>query len=223
MRIDFVSDIACPWCAVGLNSLEMALSKLDGAFPVELHFQPFELHPDMQPAGVEGGAFIRKKYNMSEQQLAESRQHLYERGSSVGFNFGGEHRIWNTFDAHRLLYWAGTQSAAAQRALKHELLTLYHSQGGNPGEFAILVELAAKVGLDAEQAKQVLDNGQYGEEVRAAEKSWQQAGIQSVPAIVINGRHLISGGQPPEVFEQALRKFSHEPDDATPENAVPAV
>lgn len=211
MRIDFVSDIACPWCAVGLHSLEMALSRLDGRLPVDLHFQPFELHPDMDAAGVDGAAFIRKKYDMTEQQLTESRAHLYQRGASVGFEFGGEHRIWNTFDAHRLLYWAGLQSdGTAQRKLKHALLELYHKHGGNPGERPLLCKLATQAGLDAEEAKQMLDSGQYEEEVRAAEKSWQQAGIQSVPAIVINGRHLISGGQPPEVFEQALLQFANE-------------
>ena len=211
MRIDFVSDIACPWCAVGLYSLEMALSKLDPGVPVDLHFQPFELHPDMEAAGVDGAAFIRKKYALSEQQLIESRAHLHQRGASVGFDFGSDHRVWNTFDAHRLLYWAGLQSdGTAQRKLKHALLELYHKHGGNPGDLAVLGEFAAKAGLDADQAKQMLESGQYGDEVRALEKTWQQAGITSVPAIVINGRHLISGGQPPEVFEQALLKFANE-------------
>lgn len=211
MRIDFVSDIACPWCAVGLNSLEMALSKLDGEIPIDLHFQPFELNPEMESTGVEGGAYIRKKYSLSEQQLIESREHLYQRGAAVGFTFGGEHRVWNTFDAHRLLHWAGLQSnAGAQRALKHALLTVYHGQGRNPSDTALLVELAAAAGLDPVQARQVVESGKYSDEVRAAEKRWLEAGIQSVPAVVINGRHLISGGQPPEVFEQALRKFAHE-------------
>jgi predicted DsbA family dithiol-disulfide isomerase len=128
----------------------------------------------------------------------------------VGFSFGDRARVWNTFDAHRLLHWAAEpgQPEGAQRALKHALLQVYHGDNRNPGDAAVLLEMAAKVGLDTAAAAEVLQSGRYAEEVRAAEHDWQQAGIRSVPAIVINRQHLISGGQPPEVFEQALRQIA---------------
>ncbi len=212
MRIDFVSDVACPWCAVGLNSLEKALERLGPDVPVELHFQPFELNPTMATEGADAGDYLKAKYGMSDAQLAHNRGVLRERGAAVGFAFGERLRVWNTFDAHRLLHWAGLegQPAGAQRSLKHALLQAYHGDGRNPGATEVLLELAAAVGLDADAAREVLASGRYADEVRAAERSWQQAGINSVPAIVINQRHLISGGQPPEVFEQALRQIAAE-------------
>ncbi len=215
MRIDFVSDVACPWCAVGLNSLERALEKLGPDVAVDLHFQPFELNPTMAPEGANAADYLKAKYGMGDAQLAKNRQVIHERGAEVGFVFGERAHVWNTFDAHRLLHWAGVQDAdkqgaLKQRALKHALLQAYHGQGRNPGATDVLLDLAAQVGLDANEAAAVLQDGRYADEVRAAEKHWQQAGIQSVPAVIINERHLISGGQPPEVFENALRQIAKE-------------
>jgi predicted DsbA family dithiol-disulfide isomerase len=215
MKIDFVSDVACPWCAVGLNALEIALKNLGSSVPVQLHFQPFELNPTMAPEGADAAEYLRNKYGMSEAQLTQARANIRQRGAAVGFVFGDRSRVWNTFDAHRLLYWAGgeggdagQQRADKQRALKHALLQAYHGDGRNPGGHDVLLDLAAQVGLDVDAARAVLSSGRYTDEVRAAEQFWQQAGINSVPAIVINDRHLISGGQPPEVFEKALREIA---------------
>jgi predicted DsbA family dithiol-disulfide isomerase len=219
MRIDFVSDVACPWCAVGLNALERALEKIGPDIPVELHFQPFELNPTMAAEGADAADYLKAKYGMSDAQLAQNRSVIHERGALVGFTFGQRARVWNTFDAHRLLHWAGLQDeqaaasqqpAGKQRALKHALLTAYHGEGRNPSAQDVLLDLVAQVGLDAQEANAVLMDGRYTDEVRAAEQEWQQAGINSVPAIVINQRHLISGGQPPDVFEQALRQIAQE-------------
>jgi predicted DsbA family dithiol-disulfide isomerase len=208
MKIDFVSDVACPWCAVGLKSLEMALEKFGDTAPVELHFQPFELNPTMAAEGADAGEYLRNKYGMSEAQLAQARGNIRERGAAVGFAFGERARVWNTFDAHRLLHWAGLQSATQQRALKHALLQAYHGDGRNPGAQDVLLDLATQVGMDTNAAHDVIHSDRYSAEVRAAEQFWQQAGINSVPAVVINDQHLISGGQPPEVFEAALRKIA---------------
>jgi predicted DsbA family dithiol-disulfide isomerase len=208
MRIDFVSDVACPWCAVGLNALEIALAKIGPEIPVEIHFQPFELNPGLVAEGADAGEYLKTKYGMGDEQLAHNRSVLRERGAAVGFVFGERARVWNTFDAHRLIHWAGLHGK--QRELKHALLQAYHGEGRNPGAPEVLVELATKVGLDASEAAAVLADGRYTDEVRAAEREWQQAGIHSVPAIVINQRHLISGGQPSEVFEQALRQIAKE-------------
>lgn len=209
MKIDFISDVACPWCAVGLNALEEALERIDGEFPVELHFQPFELNPDMAPEGADAAAYLKAKYGMGDAQLAQNRANIRQRGADVGFTFGERTHVWNTFDAHRLLHWAGaTGPEGSQRRLKHALLQAYHGEGRNPGAIDVLVELAAEVGLDADEARAVLQGNRYADEVRAAEQQWQQAGIQSVPSVVIDGRHLITGGQPAAVFEQALRKIA---------------
>lgn len=206
MKIDFVSDIACPWCAVGLNALEVALTRIGDAVPVELHMQPFELNPDMAAEGVDASEYLSKKYGLSAQQLEANRANLRARGATVGFQFGERSRVWNTFDAHRLLHWAGEQGH--QRELKHALLRAYHGEGRNPGAKDVLLELAAEVGLDVAAARTVLESGQFTEEVRRAEAFWQQSGINAVPAVIINDRHLIQGGRPPELFEQAIRQIA---------------
>lgn len=208
MRIDFVSDVACPWCAVGLNALELALQKIGPDLPVELHFQPFELNPTMPAEGEDAAAHLKAKYGLTDAQLANNRGVIRERGAAVGFVFGDRAHVWNTFNAHRLLHWAGLQGR--QRELKHALLQAYHGEGRNPGAADVLLDLAGQVGLNTAEAAQVIASGAYADEVRAAEQQWMQAGIHSVPAVVINQRHLIQGGQPPEVFEQALRQFAQE-------------
>ena len=208
MKIDFVSDVACPWCAVGLNALERALEKIGDDIPVELHFEPFELNPTLAPEGADAAEYLRAKYGLSPEQLAKNRANIRDRGAAVGFAFGERAHVWNTFDAHRLLYWAGLEGK--QRELKHALLRAYHGEGRNPGTHDVLVELAGKVGLDPLHAKAILETDEYAAEVRERERHWQQLGIHSVPAVIVNDRHLISGGQPPEVFEQALRQIAAE-------------
>jgi predicted DsbA family dithiol-disulfide isomerase len=211
LKIDFVSDVACPWCAVGLNALERALEAIGPDIAVELHFQPFELNPTMAEEGADAAEYLKAKYGLSDAQLAQNRAVIRERGAAVGFAFGERVRVWNTFDAHRLLHWAGQEGpAGSQRALKHALLQAYHGEGRNPGAHDVLLDLAAQVGLDVDAAREVLQSGRYADAVRAAEQAWQRAGIHAVPAVVINERHLISGGQPPEVFEQALRRIAAE-------------
>ena len=206
LKIDFVSDVACPWCAVGLNALERALERVGPELKAELHFQPFELNPTMPADGADTVQYLSSKYGITPEQIARNQAAIRERGAAVGFAFGQRARVWNTFDAHRLLHWAGIHGK--QRELKHALLKAYHGEGRNPGAHDVLLELAGAVGLDVDAARQVLDSGQFTNEVREAESAWQQAGIHSVPSIVINDRHLIQGGQPPEVFEQALRQIA---------------
>ena len=208
MRIDFISDVACPWCAIGLASFERALAALGPeAAGIELHFQPFELNPGMAPEGADAAQYLKAKYGMGDEQLAANRANIAARGAALGFSFGERAHVWNTFDAHRLLHWAGLQSAAAQLAMKRALLKAYHGEGRNPAARGVLLEAAAVAGLDAAEAAAVIDDTAcFADEVREAESEWQQAGIRSVPSVVIDRRFLVAGGQPPEVFEDALRR-----------------
>jgi predicted DsbA family dithiol-disulfide isomerase len=209
MKIDFVSDVACPWCAIGLLALEEALTRLGDEVPVEMHFQPFELNPQMAPEGEDAMQHLQRKYGASAEQLAGTRAQLRERGAALGFSFGERSRVWNTFDAHRLLHWAGLEGpAGSQRALKHALLKAYHTDNLNPGEHALLLRVAGELGLDVERARQVLEGGEFAEAVRERESFYQRAGVSAVPSVIINDRHLIQGGQPVEVFEQALREIA---------------
>ena len=208
LQIDFVSDVACPWCAVGLGALERAAEALRGEVELEWRFQPFELNPNMAAEGEDVDEHLQRKYGRTKEQFVAARQAIRERGAAVGFNFGERTRIWNTFDAHRLLHWAGLEGAAKQHALKAALLRAYHGEGRNPSDPEVLASVAAEVGLNEARAREILESDEFAEAVRTDEQRWLAMGINSVPAVVINSRHLISGGQPPEVFEQALREIA---------------
>ena len=203
-----MSDVSCPWCAIGLKSLEQAIERVAPEVTVDLHFQPFELNQDMGPEGQDIVEHITEKYGATAEQQANSREMIRQRGADVGFTFdmGKRGRIYNTFDAHRLLHWA--ESQGRQHALKLALFEAYFTHCEDPSSRELLVRVAGQVGLDTAEAQRILESGEFADEVREAEYFFQRAGIRSVPAIVINQRHLISGGQPPEVFERALREIA---------------
>ena len=208
LRIDFVSDVVCPWCAIGLASLERALERLHGEVEVELHFRPFELNPQLGAEGEDVAGHLQKKYGMSTADLAASQETIRQRGAALGFIFDMDkrRRIYNTFDAHRLLHWAGLEGK--QAALKHALLRAYFTEGLDVSDHATLAQAAESAGLSADRARTILASDEYAEDVRAEERFFIGNGIQAVPAIIIEQRHLISGGQPVEVFESALRQVA---------------
>lgn len=208
MKIDFVSDISCPWCAIGLNALEQALAEVRGEISAEVHFQPFELNPQMPVEGQDIDEHISQKYGMSKEQMAANREQIRRRGEEVGFIFGEgkRSRIYNTFDAHRLLHWAEEQGC--QRELKHALFQAYFTRGDSPGDHGVLAVAAESVGLDRSRAAAILASDAYANQVRERERMYLDAGIHAVPAMIINDRHLISGGQPAKVFAQALRQIA---------------
>ena len=211
LKIDFVSDVACPWCAIGLASLERALEKLDGELHAQLRFQPFELNPHMGPEGQDIGEHLTQKYGSTPEQQAQIRETIRARGAEVGFTFnpGGRGRIWNTFDAHRLLHWAAGEGASGQQmALKKALLTACHTRSEAMGHHEVLLACVAEAGLDEDRARAILASDEFAQEVRERQAFYTGNGIHSVPAVIVNQRHLISGGQPAAVFEQALRRIA---------------
>jgi predicted DsbA family dithiol-disulfide isomerase len=205
LTIDFVSDIACPWCAIGLASLQLALQRVADEVDATIIVHPFELNPQMGAGGEDIVDYLGKKYGRTREQIEETQAMIRERGASVGFAFGPRTRTYNTFDAHRLLHWAGLEGK--QLPLKLALLHAYHADGKNPGDHDVLVETAQSVGLDGGEARAVLQDGRYADEVRAEEREYQALGIQSVPSIIFNGRYLVTGGQPVDAFEQAIRQI----------------
>ena len=208
LRIDIVSDVVCPWCAIGLTSLEQALQRTQGEVAADIHFQPFELNPQLPAEGEGIGEHLQRKYGMDPAQLADNQERIRARGAALGFvfDFNARSRIWHTFDAHRLLLWAGIEGG--QRALKHALLQAYFSEGRNVSDHATLVDIAGGAGFEAERAQAILASNEYAAEVREAERFFTRNGINGVPAVIIERKHLVSGGQPVEVFERALREIA---------------
>ena len=207
-RIDiaFVSDVACPWCAIGLASLDRALSRVASEVEAVIRFEPFELNPDMPPEGAEVVPYLTRKYGRTPAQIAQAQAMIRERGAAVGFTFGPRNHVWNTFSAHRVLHWAGLEGRALE--LKRALLRAYHGEGRNPGATDVLVELAGEVGLDAARAKAIAEGDEFTSEVRERERFWLQQGVGGVPYVVLNDKYAIEGAQPPEAFEQALRQIA---------------
>ena len=208
LQIDFVSDVVCPWCAIGLASLQQAIAAVGPDIAVEVQVQPFELNPQMVPEGEDIHEHLQKKYGSTPAQAQAARDAIAQRGRDVGFEFNmqGRSRIYNTFNAHRLLHWAHEQGK--QLALKQALLKAYFTDGQNPSDPAVLVAVCESVGLDGAQARQILESDAFSDEVRSQKNFFTQQGIHSVPAVIINRQYLISGGQPPAVFEQALRQIA---------------
>lgn len=210
LRIDFVSDVACPWCAIGLASLQQALAKLDGKIQAEIHLQPFELNPQMAFEGEDAGEHIMRKYGIGEAQLEANRKAIRERAAPLGvaINTRSGSRVWNTFDAHRLLHWAELQDRDKAVELKQALFRAYFTDNENVADRGVLVRIAGNIGLDRDGARRMLESDEFADDVRAQERRYQQAGIHSVPATIVNEQYLISGGQPPEAFEQVLREIA---------------
>jgi predicted DsbA family dithiol-disulfide isomerase len=210
LKIDFVSDVVCPWCIVGLGGLEEALARLGDLVEAKIAFHPFELNPDMPPEGQNIVEHVAQKYGATPEQSAANRAAIHARAAEVGFEMrtGDQSRIYNTFDAHRLLHWAGLVGHQAE--LKHALFVAYFTEGRNPSDREVLADVAARAGLDPVAARDVLASGQFAEAVRDEERLWLGRGIRAVPAVVINDRYLISGGQPAAAFEEALRTIAAE-------------
>ena len=213
LKIDFVSDVVCPWCVVGLGGLDTALDALkDEGIAADIAFQPFELNPQIAPEGENIVEHIGRKYGASPEQSAANRAMIRERAGEVGFDMRmtDDSRIWNTFDAHRLLHWAQETAPDRQKALKQALFTAHFTENRNLTDAGVLTTAAEKAGLDRAEAGEVLASGRYAQAVRQAEDLWRARGITSVPAVVVEGKYLISGGQPASVFEEALRKIASE-------------
>ena len=206
LDIAFVSDVACPWCAIGLSSLEKAIDRAKDDLDVTVHVEPFELNPDMGPEGAELAQYIARKYGRSPDQIAQTQAMIRERGAAVGFEFGPRKHVWNTFNAHRLLHWAGLEGRAVP--LKAALLRAYHGEGRDPGSPDVLAEAAGSVGLDPARAKAVAQGREFEPEVREREKHWIEMGVRGVPFVVVNNQYAIEGAQSPEAYEQALREIA---------------
>lgn len=206
LEITFVSDVACPWCAIGLAGVEQALAHIGPDVDATIRIEPFELNPDMPAEGADITTYIGRKYGRTPEQIAQSQAMIRERGAAVGFTFGPRERVWNTFNAHRMLHWAGLEGRALD--LKRALLEAYHGQGRNPGSPEVLVEVATAIGLDPVRAKEVAEGDAYAAEVREHERRWIDLGVSGVPFVLVNGKYAIEGAHPPEDFERGFRQIA---------------
>ncbi len=213
IKIDYVSDVACPWCAVGLGNLNKAIVQLSDQANFEVHFHPFELNPNMPLGGQDAIEHLTEKYGLTAEQVKANQANIRTKALEAGFEFHpeGRKRVYNTFDAHRLLYWAGQEFGLTEQAnLKKELLNTYFCLAVNLDDQKNLLDAVTRSGLDEDRAQAVLQNDEFSKEVREEEFTYTNAGISSVPSIILNDQYLLQGAQPPEsllkAFEQLIQK-----------------
>ena len=210
IKIDYVSDIACPWCAVGLGNLNQAIDQLSDQANFEVHFRPFELNPNMPKGGQDAIEHLTEKYGLTAEQVKTNQANIRAKALEAGFEFHpeGRKRVYNTFDAHRLLHWAGQEFGLEKQAiLKKELLNTYFCLAVNLDDQHNLLDAVTRSGLDQDRALKVLKNNEFAKEVRTEEATYTNAGINSVPAIILNDQYLMQGAQPPESFVNAFAQL----------------
>lgn len=209
LRIDIVSDVMCPWCIIGYRQLARALEATGSAH--EIHWQPFELNPDMPPEGQNLRQHLIEKYGSTPEQSAQNRAQITALGADLGFDirFTDETRMHNTFNAHQLLHWADTQGR--KHALKLALFAAHFSDGRNLSDDSVLADVAEETGLDRAGALAVLADQRFAADVRQVQTSWTRQGIRGVPAVVFDRKHLVTGAQGVEAYTNILTQLTRRP------------
>ncbi|WP_039912379.1 DsbA family oxidoreductase [Cellvibrio mixtus] len=209
LRIDFVSDVNCPWCALGLTALDAAIARLGTDITIAVHCQPFELNPQLPVDGIKLVDYLQKKYGMSTEQIAQTHNTIHARGAELGFEFAQREFIWNSFNSQRLLYWIEQEySAEKQLEFKRALVHAYQGEGRNINDTTVLLDLVNSLALDKTRAQNILASDEFTTEVRAKQQQWINAGINAVPSVIINNQHLVQGAQSPETYEQIFRELA---------------
>jgi predicted DsbA family dithiol-disulfide isomerase len=209
IKINFISDIGCPWCAVALGTLDQAMENLKDQAEFEIHFEPYELNPQMKIGGANAIEYLSNKYGISEQQVKANQAKIRERAAAAGFHFHpeGRKKVYNTFDAHRLLYWAGHEHGlASQHRLKKEFFNTYFCLAADFDKRENLLEAVQRARLDQSAASKVLEEGLFAKEVKAQVAYYQAQGVNAVPNLILNGKYSLQGAQPLEILEASLKE-----------------
>lgn len=213
LSVDIVSDVMCPWCIIGWLKFRKVMAHFGGRLDFRVQWHPFELNPDMPAEGEDAASHVMRKYGISAEQSRANTGRLAEIAADLGFVFnrGPDFRMRNSFDAHRLLTWAGALEEPGQEGptgvqtdLKLALFKAHFTDNRDVSDQAVLADIAASVGLDAGRAAAILASGEFGEMVRTEEAYWADRNITGVPAFILGGRMLVPGAQDPEVFVRVI-------------------
>ena len=216
LSIDIWSDVMCPWCLVGWGNLSQALEQLEGEIAADIRWHAFELNPDMPAEGEERTAHIARKYGRTIEQSKDVQGQMRAAAEQAGVSLdyegpdpAPEAMMWNTFAAHRLLTWAlESEGAEAQTRLKLALFEAHFNQRRRIGEREVLLDIAEEAGLDREAAAAALDDEELARKTRVEERAAMEMNITGVPAMIVEGRYMIPGAQPPEAYANALRRVA---------------
>lgn len=207
LQVDIVSDVVCPWCVIGYLQLRKALDSLEFEVDAELRWRPFELNPDMPPQGQDLREHLAMKYGPAAARGDGARQRLTDLGAELGFEFDYHERMRmvNTFRAHQLLHWA--RETGVQTALKLALFEAFFRRREDVSDPQTLAAVAARAGLDAEQASAVLADDRYAAPVRQEQAQWLEREVHAVPTFFFQDRYMVPGAQEAETFRRVLRKI----------------
>ncbi|MGB3845254.1 DsbA family oxidoreductase [Sphingopyxis sp. YF1] len=215
LSVDIVSDVMCPWCIIGWLKFRKVMEHFEGRIAFRVQWHPFELNPDMPREGEDAASHVMRKYGISAEQSRANSGRMAGIADELGFAFnrGPDFRMRNSFDAHRLLTWAGaiedpeqTAATGVQTALKLALFTAHFTDGRDVSDPAVLADVAASVGLDRARAAAILAGDEFGEMVRTEERYWADQNVTGVPAFILGGRMLVPGAQDPEVFIRVIER-----------------
>lgn len=213
LSVDIVSDVMCPWCIIGWLKFRQVIDHFSGRLDFRVQWHPFELNPDMPPEGEDAATHVMRKYGISAEQSRANSGRLAGIATELGFAFnrGPDFRMRNSFDAHRLLGWAGALEAAdqaeptgIQTELKLALFRAHFTDNRDVGDHRVLTDVAASVGLDRDRAAAILASDDFADMVRTEEAYWIDRNITGVPAFILGGRMLVSGAQDPDIFIRVI-------------------
>ena len=209
IRVDIVSDVVCPWCAIGYHQLAKAAHAT--GIVIDVHWHPFELNPTMVEEGENLREHLATKYGTTLEGSIKARTRLTEMGAALGFefNYADDMRMVNTFRAHQLIDWAEGQNR--QHDMKMALFTAFFSRRENLNDPEVLADVAASIGLDRAAASVMLESGDHAATVREKEQFWTTRGVTGVPAMVFDRQHLVTGAQGEENYTRILRHLAAEP------------
>ena len=206
LRIDIISDIVCPWCVIGYKQLEQALQQAGCA--ADIHWQPFELNPDISAEGENLREHLKQKYRLSDDDVVRTEQKISDAGQSLGFpfRFYPDMRIVNTFDAHQLIHWAALHNR--QHELKMTLLHCHFNRQRDVSDHEVLTNACVEAGLPFEEASEVLEQQLYADAVRQRQRLSISKGVKAVPTMIFNQTDLKVGAPGVEAFMEIINRHS---------------
>lgn len=210
LKIDLISDVVCPWCAIGDARLQAAMRQLADEFAFDVEWHPFLLNPDVPREGRNILEHLSGKYGRSPEQMAESQREIIDAAHALGLNFEKalERGAWSTFDTHRVLAYAKEHGCDA--AFNRALFEAYFGRAENPTDADVLADIAGSLGLDAQRVRDVLAGDAYTDEIEQELAHWRALGVSSVPSFIIDDKYLLAGAQPPDALADALRQIAGE-------------
>ena len=210
ITVDVISDVACPWCFIGMKRLEHAVT-LAPEVEVEIRWRPYQLDPTIPPGGVPRKQYMLKKFG-SEQRLREIHDRIVPLGEVEGirFNFEAMPVSANTLDAHRLIRWAGSEKApaGAQAQVVKRLFETNFEEAGDIGDRAILAQLAGEAGMDAALTEALLSSNADVEAVQTEIETSARMGVTGVPCFLLEGKYAVMGAQEAETLADAIRQVA---------------